>query len=249
VSAAGQHELYDRRRAAGLLASSGDLVAIVEDRGVPHPDWAAAAARLHAELPHAAIGGAIENGWDRALNWAVYFCDFGRYQRPFVAGRRPYVSDVNICYKRRALEQTRSLWEEMYHEPAVNDALVAAGEVLFLTPEMVVDQFRGRLRPMNVLEERLAWGRLFGARRVAGSGRVRRAALAALSPLLPGLLLFRLVRDRLVKRTSLWPFVKALPWTCVLVSAWSLGEASGYFARRRQIKRPSQASLNRVRFQ
>jgi hypothetical protein len=249
ASAAGQHELYDRRRAAGLLAASGDLIAILEDRGLPRPGWAAAAARLHAELPHAAIGGAIENGCDRVLNWAVYFCDFGRYQLPLVAGRRTYVSDVNICYKRRALEQTRNLWEEMYHEPTVNGALAAAGEALFLTPDMVVDQVRGRLRPLSLLGERVAWGRLFGGRRVAGAGRLRKAILAALSPLLPALLLFRLVRDRLVKRSSLWPFVKALPWVCVLVSAWSLGEASGYFARRRQVRRPSQASLNRVRFQ
>src|SRR5262245_36869929 len=31
-SAAGQHELFDRRRATGLRAASGQLVAIVEDR-------------------------------------------------------------------------------------------------------------------------------------------------------------------------------------------------------------------------
>ncbi len=26
---------------------------------------------------YAAIGGAIENGINRPLNWAVYYCDFG----------------------------------------------------------------------------------------------------------------------------------------------------------------------------
>ena len=88
----GQHELFDRRRAAGLAVANGDIVAILEDRGVPRSDWASAAARLHGELGHAVIGGAIENGLDRMLNWAVYFCDFGRYQLPFAAGRREYVS-------------------------------------------------------------------------------------------------------------------------------------------------------------
>ena len=39
-SAAGQHELFDRRRAAGLAAARGDLVAMLEDRGAPGPDWA-----------------------------------------------------------------------------------------------------------------------------------------------------------------------------------------------------------------
>ena len=35
---------------------------------------------------YAAIGGAIENGVDRPLNWAVYYSDFGRYQNPFQSG-------------------------------------------------------------------------------------------------------------------------------------------------------------------
>src|SRR5215204_2544721 len=39
-TAAGQHELYDRRRAAGLAAATGDIIAILEDRGAPRADWA-----------------------------------------------------------------------------------------------------------------------------------------------------------------------------------------------------------------
>ena len=44
-TASGQHELYDRRRAAGLAAARGDLVAILEDRGIPRPDWSRTAVR------------------------------------------------------------------------------------------------------------------------------------------------------------------------------------------------------------
>jgi hypothetical protein len=119
-SPAGQHELYDRRRSAGLLAATGEVVCILEDRGVPDPDWAAEVARLHEDLPHAVIGGAVECGVDAALNWAVYFCDFGRYQLPLEAGRRPYVTDVNISYKRKALESVRELWRDRYHETTVH---------------------------------------------------------------------------------------------------------------------------------
>src|SRR4051812_9759021 len=54
---AGQHELFDRRRAAGLAAASGDLVAILEDRGVPDPDWADTIVQLHRQLSHGVIGG------------------------------------------------------------------------------------------------------------------------------------------------------------------------------------------------
>ena len=132
MSATGQHELIDRRRAAGLAAARAELIAILEDRGVPEPTWAATAVRLHRELPHAVIGGAVENAQPGLLNRAVYLCDFGRYQRPFVAGPRLYVTDVNVTYKRPALELTRAIWRERYHEPLVHWASIEAGHTVFL---------------------------------------------------------------------------------------------------------------------
>src|SRR6476660_4167368 len=39
TSVLGQHELFDRRRAAGLAAATGALIAMLEDRGVPRRDW------------------------------------------------------------------------------------------------------------------------------------------------------------------------------------------------------------------
>ena len=116
---AGQHELFDRRRAAGLAHARGALIAILEDRGVPRPDWAATAARLH-RMPHAVIGGVVDNGVDRLLNWAVYFCDFSRYAPPVDAGPRDYVTDVNVCYKRHAIDRTKDLWQDRYHETTIH---------------------------------------------------------------------------------------------------------------------------------
>jgi glycosyl transferase family 2 len=240
---AGQHELYDQRRAAGLGAAQGDLVAIVEDRGVPRANWAATAVKLHARLPYPAIGGAIENGRDRILNWAVYFCDFGRYQTPFAPGARDYVSDVNVCYKRAAIVQTGPLWRTRYHEPLVHRALVDAGGVLFLAPELVVDEIRDDLHLGALIQERVAWGRLFATLRVADISGWRRAVLAVLSPLLPALLFVRLARDRAVRRRSRSRFIAASPLVLVLLCAWCLGEAVGYWSPRfGSIARPSSAA-------
>jgi len=93
---AGRHELYDRRRAAGLAVARGEVVAMLEDRGVPRPDWARAVAHRHAALPHAAIGGAVENAVPRLINRAVWFCDFGRYALPLREGPSTWLSDVNV---------------------------------------------------------------------------------------------------------------------------------------------------------
>jgi hypothetical protein len=228
TGASGQHELFDRRRAAGLGVTTGELVAILEDRGVPRPDWARRVVEHHARLPHAAIGGAIENGYDRLLNWAVYFCDFGRYQAPFTPGPREYVSDVNICYKRRALEQTRDLWKERYHETTVHWALQRSGEALYLSPEFAVDQMRDDLTVGRLLGERVGWGRLFAYTRAREIPLARRLVLAALAPALPFVLFVRHLRARMEKGHSLGAFLRASPLVFLLLAGWCLGELIGY---------------------
>ena len=230
--AAGQHELFDRRRAAGLAAATGDVIAIVEDRGVPRPEWARTMIRLHAELPAAAIGGAIENGRKHWLNWAVYFCDFGRYHLPFDAGPKDWVSDVNIGYKRRALEQTRALWCERYHETTVHWALQRAGETLYLTPALVVDQMRDGIRPGQLFGERFAWGRLFAYTRARELPFARRVGLAVVAPLLPFLLLARHLRVQAGKPRTFGTFLKVSPMVLLLLTAWSVGETAGYVTAR-----------------
>jgi hypothetical protein len=227
LSAGGQHELIDRRRSAGLAAARGELVGILEDRGVPRPDWAATAWRLHRELRHQVIGGAIENGREGVLSWAVYLCDFGRYQRPFSAGPRPYVSDVNVVYKRRALEQTREIWRERYHEPLVHGALESGGEALFLSPDLVVDQMRDRLGVTGLVRERIAWGRLFGALRARDATLAKRIGLIVLSPIVPGVLFLRLARDQSRRRGSPPRLARVAPAAFLLMCAWAFGEAVG----------------------
>jgi hypothetical protein len=232
ASAAGQHELFDRRRSAGLAAASGDLVAILEDRGVPRANWATEFLRLHAELPHAVIGGAVAPGRSALLNRAVFACDFARYQPPFEAGPREYITDVNICYKRRAIEQTRELWRERYHETTVHWALIRAGETLFLHAAPRVDQMRDDLSLRRLWRERVDWGRLFAYTRARESALPERLLRAAASPLLPALLLWRILRQTASKGLPLVPALMAAPATLLLLVAWSAGEMLGYLTGR-----------------
>lgn len=225
-SHAGQHELFDRRRSGGLTEASGELVAILEDRGVPDPSWARTMDRLHAE-PHAVIGGAVECGIDQTLNWAVFFCDFGRYSPPLEAGQREYVTDVNISYKRSALEATRELWASRYHETTVNWAIARSGETLFLSPEPLIRQYRDQITLGGVVRERIDWGRLFAYTRVREVGLGKRAVFTLLSPVLPAVLLLRHGRMQMQKG-RLGRFLKASPYVLVLLAAWSFGEFRGY---------------------
>src|ERR1700681_5044734 len=99
----GSREHHDELRARGLALARGYIVALIEDHGIPAPDWCAQILESHRQ-PFAVVGGAIENGIDRPLNWAVYYCDFLRYQNPLQEGTSAFASDANVSYKRSALE-------------------------------------------------------------------------------------------------------------------------------------------------
>jgi len=230
-SAAGQHELFDRRRAAGLAAATGDVIAIVEDRGVPRSDWARSVVAAHRD-PAAVIGGAVENGRPNLLNRAVYYCDFGRYQLPVPEGRAPYVTDVNVAYKRSALDSTAPLWRERYHETTVHWELERRGEELRLTPTMVVDQQRDGLTLGGLVRERFWWGRLFAWTRVRHVGRGRRWVYVVMTPLLPAVMMARLVTGRIVRRREVGRLLLAGPVVAILLIAWAAGEAVGYLTGR-----------------
>jgi hypothetical protein len=231
-SPAGQHELFDRRRAVGLSVAGGRIIGILEDRGVPEASWAATVVRLHASLPHAVIGGAVECGVERALAWAVYFCDFSRYQLPLEEGPRRYVTDVNVSYKRDPLMRLRELWQERYHETTVHWQFEREGEVLYLTPEMVVHQRRHVLGLGTILRERLEWGRLFAYTRGREIGLMKRIGYAVFSLALPVLLFVRHARTQVSKRTHLGRFVSVSPLVALLLMAWSAGEMMGYVTGR-----------------
>jgi hypothetical protein len=227
-SARGKHELIDRRRAHGLKAARGEFVAILEDRGVPRSDWAATVVRLHRTHSNAAIGGAVENGCDRILNWAAYFCDFGRYRLPFPFGPRRYLSDVNVSYKRQALDDTRQLWHTRYHEPLVHWALERAGHVLVASPDLVVDQVRGDLTLKALVSERFAWGRLFGSIRRQADAPHRRLWRACLAPAVPLVLFWRFLRHLAASGPTGRRGALAAPAVLVLLCVWSAGELVGY---------------------
>ena len=56
--------------------------------------------------------------------------------------------------------------------------------------------------------------------------------MAAASPLLPPLLLGRLVRQQLATQSTPREFAVALPFTVLFLVAWSAGELAGYLTGR-----------------
>ncbi len=224
-------EHHDELRGIGIRAARAPLVALIEDVGLPDPLWTAQLVNEHA-ASYAAVGGAMENGIDRPLNWAVYFGDFGRYQNPIPRGPSPFVSDANVCYKRDALERVADAWPDSYNEARVHGALAGRGEVLALSPEVVVRQNRLNLRLGSVLTERYVWGRSFAATRVIALPASKRFLLAAMTPLLPFVLFLRQMRKVLASKRNRLAFLRAAPLTFLVNTTWSWGEFVGYITGR-----------------
>jgi hypothetical protein len=224
-------EHHDILRAIGLRRARGRVVALLEDHGTPSPGWCDAVLDAHKE-PFAAVGGAVENGVDRLLNWAVYYCDFGRYQNPLPKGPSEFLSDSNVSYKRDALASVKGMWFEAFHETSVNWKLRDMGETLVIEPKMVVHQTRRTLRLLPALRERYVWGRSFAGTRASETTLARRAVFASLSFLLPFVLTLRIVSQVLRKRRRLDRLFLSLPLIFLLETIWSVGEFMGYVTGR-----------------
>ncbi|HEY7339053.1 MAG TPA: hypothetical protein VH639_29460 [Bryobacteraceae bacterium] len=228
---AGSREHHDELRARGMIQAAGSIVALIEDHGVAAEDWAARVVESHRG-PAAGVGGAIENGVDRPLNWAVYFCDFLRYQRPLPAGESWFASDANVSYKRAALESVAPVWAGVFHESSVNAALRERGESIALDPEIAVYQRRQELRLGSALGERFVWGRSYAATRAGLAGTPQRIFWSAFAPALPVLMLARMTSMAWKKRRTFGAFARAFPLTAALIVSWSWGELAGYLTGR-----------------
>jgi hypothetical protein len=230
----GSREHHDELRARGLALARGDVIALLEDHGQPDEHWCARVIAAHSGrfAGCAAVGGAIENGVDRPLNWAVYFCDFGKYQGPLLEGESAFASDANVSYKRPALEAIQSIWRDVFHETAVHWALRSRGEKLALSGDVVVYQYREALGLRDALNERYVWGRSYAASRCLLVKGPRRVMFALLTPLLPAVLLARMAANAVRKPQGRRAYFVALPITALCTLSWSLGELLGYLSAR-----------------
>jgi hypothetical protein len=234
------HRLYDRRRAVGLRLSKGRIVAMTEDHARPADDWVREIVAAH-EQPYDVIGGAVENGVDLPLNRAWYYCDFGRYGRPFEPGEVSFVSDVNLAYKRSALMATYDLWHEFYQETTVHWAMLSRGKKLFLDDRPVVFQMRPRLKFGQAMKERVSWGRVFAETRANNLTPFYRFGFSLGTIFLPLIMFSRVFKNMRRQRQTVKTIFSTLPIAFVLLLAWSVGEFLGYFVGEpRRIRRASE---------
>lgn len=224
-------EHHDELRARGIMAAHGRIVALVEDYARFEENWISRIIEAH-EGDFEGIGGAIENEIDRTLNWAVYFCDFGKYQNPVPAGRSHFASDANVSYKKSVLDELGPEWEGSFHETQINWYLLSKGYSLALDPGIIIYQHRNDLRLLSACNERLVWGRSFAVSRLRVVNPVKRWIYILLAPIIPMVMFFRVAKTALNKPGNSKRLLVSTPAIFLLLVFWACGELSGYVTQR-----------------
>ena len=215
-------------RAAGIREARGRLVAVTEDHCVPRPDWFRSIVAAQRRSGWAAVGGGVENDCTtRAVDWAVFFCEYHHLMAPVPAGPSDLVPGMNVAYDMEALAPVADVFADGLWENFLHDRLRAAGYTTGLDPTMVVGHRKHFTVPM-FLSERFHYSRSFAGMRVAGAPLRERLRWAVLSFGLPALLVGRLTRSVLRRRRHLGWYVRAFPLVVLFSVTWSLGELVGY---------------------
>lgn len=213
-------------RTQGILQSRGEIVALVEDDCVVSDGWLRKVIEAHAGR-YTIIGGAIAPGkYRRFMDWAVYFCEYGRFMPPF-AGAQSALPGNHVTYKKTALPVLKP--EEGFYEVFFHGDWQRSGEQLIADPKLVVTNVNHwSLR--YVANVPFHHGRAFAGMRSERFPFWRRGLYTVLSPALPMVKAVRLAAVVFSRRHYQVQFFLSLPWIVLFLVSWSLGELLGYVA-------------------
>jgi hypothetical protein len=208
-------------RAAGVMASGGEIVVIGETHVFLGQDWAERVFAAHAEGWSAVTPAVVNANPGSALSAAALHLDYGFFGPARPRGRGTTIPRTNASFARGALlargdelaEQLGPLAqlpvpeEGVLHEPAIR------------VGHLNVD------RPIAWAHERYLGGRLVGGARATTFSPLRRALYVLATPLIAGVIFARANR-RLVDPAARTPTLIALLALAAVLQA--AGEAVGY---------------------
>jgi hypothetical protein len=213
----------------GLRATDAELVAFSTLQMVPVADWRKTVLERLEQTGAAAVGGPIiePSSWYYAQLNAIYLLRYINYLLPLIDSDRVELPGENTVYRRDCLDGLESLWDDGFWEVDINRALRARGERLVMAEGagVVLDGISGGFT--SRLQQRYAHARHYGASRARALGPMARLARIVAAPLVPAVLLQRIVLGLRARGRSVIPWLPALPFLLPLLAAWTLGEARG----------------------
>jgi hypothetical protein len=211
----------------GIQGSRGQVIALTTTGCTPATGWIVAIMSAHRG-PYAAVGGPIA-GAEKAgiLDRAVYLTRYTPYMPPVPSGAVDEVAADNGSYKREAIaEWMAEISERGFWDADINRRLRQKGATLWLDAAVLVVH-RDSATLGGFSRQRFSHGRRFGASRRHDMSRAMVWARAAGAPLVPLLMIGRIVSRVRRKTGHRLPFLAALPLVFWFLTCWSAGECVG----------------------
>jgi hypothetical protein len=214
-------------RKLALSKCRGKLVGFTEDDCVVSSDWCAKVIEAH-QSENVAIGGSVEpSDYGRNLDWAVFFCEYARFMRPF-AGTVPALPGNNITYKSASLKKLLETDSSGgVYEVFVNGELQKSGEELKADPSFSVRNINS-WKLTNLVDVPFHHGRGFAAMRLTSKPLLERLPFLGIAMVLPAVQMMRMARQILAKGSHAGKFFQCLPQVGLFCISWSVGEFVGY---------------------
>jgi hypothetical protein len=216
-------------RGLGLCHARAPIVAFTEDSTVPAPGWATAWLEAFStrsqNCPSAstvATGAVVPSPQASRLDLAVFLCEYVPFLPPLDAGMGGRLAGNNFAATLAALTdcvRTGELHEWMLY-----------GDPSLITAPQARCVYVGRHTLSGALNDRLRRGYQFGHQRAHHASKTRRYVMAALGAGIWFSQLGRLLKTLALKRGLSSELLASLPWTTVLLAAWSLGEWAGWLS-------------------
>lgn len=217
-------------RREGVLAATGDVVAVIEEHCVAGERWLEEAVKALAAGPYGAVGGPVaDNNYRRLRDWVVYFCEYNGYLPPAPDAETWDLNGANIAYRRQLLVKHQALLDGGYWEATLHPVLRAEGVAFRSVPGMVV-RHCGPFDLLYYLRQRYWFSRAFAGARAGQLPFLHRAAYLAAAPVIPALLLWRMGLRVWRKRCRRGRFLASVPLIALALTAYVVGEWVGYLA-------------------
>lgn len=211
----------------GYDVSVGEIVAFTIAQCVPAGNWIDTLITAH-EQDIAGVGGPIDAPAGNArLDWGLYFSRYSAFLPPGQVGQIHEIAGDNSAYKRTALELCHAEIAGGFWETLAHARMRAEGLTLHWQPEMIA-QLGSAGRWQDVVRVRFRHGRYYASTR-PGNSPITRLLRAIAGPLLIPVLLWR-IQGRVKAARPDWQanLLHGLPGLLLIVTAWSLGETTGY---------------------
>lgn len=216
-------------RLFGCRASTGEYVAFIEDDCIVSEDWFETLLRHHRSGISVVGGSLVADDYHCAVDWAMFLCEYGRFTGA-MAKKVKSLPGNNTSYKRSLLLDHFDLFshDKGIYDVFLNGSLTRLGVDLYFDGQMSVKNIN-RWSMRNLITGALHHGRCYAGMRLQKVGMVKRVLYAALTPLLPPLLLLKLF-IAVLEGQYLMQYILCIPQTSLFYISWAAGECLGSLA-------------------